>query len=263
MATINSGSRFTFANQLSDEFGVFMVTSLGSDSSTGADETRSIVTSKTHYKDTFNLHYLTEDNPLEFERVIIKMDESFINAHEERVLKKWLLKNKREWFQVVQDDLFDIFYYGVITKVEKIDVGGYTGGLKFYFVADSSHAWSSLNKHDYKSTTELNESITLEFDYDEYVLYPQIIIKSLSSTPQTIVIKNNTTNETISIKECTLNEEILVDCKEDRIKSSNNRVLIDSWNRHMISMVEGKNDITLNGNFELEIRYRLPIRVGA
>lgn len=262
MATIN-GVRFIFADKVSDEFGVFMVTSLGSTNSTSADESRTLITSKTHYRDTFNLHYVNDDKPLEFERIIVKSDGTYINAFEERALKKWLLKNRREWFQVHQDDMFDVYYYVVITKAEKIDVGAYNGGMKLYFEADSSHAWGNLNKLNYICTNTCDKSIALNLDYDDYVLYPQLVIKSLSPTPQTISIENNTTGETLSIGECSLNEEILIDCKEDQIESSTNRVLIDKWNRHMVSMIDGINNFVLNGNFELEIRYRLPIRVGA
>lgn len=261
--TINDGIRFVFDNCSSDEMGVMMVNSIGSTSMSGGDEKTNIITSKSPFKETHDLHYVSYDEPLQFTIILLKTDETYINADDERRIKKWLCKKTWGWLQIDQDDLSDVFYQVLIHSPEKINIGAYSGGLQFTVQSNCHHAWSRLYKKVYKTASgTLNVNLNFNFDYDEYILYPQLSIKSLSPTAQNITIKNNTTNETLSISGCTLNEEILIDCKTDQLKSSTNRVLLNDWNKNMVSMIEGVNNINLTGNFQVEISYRLPIRVG-
>lgn len=260
MASLNNVIRLCFANRWSDEFGLFVVSSLGSDSFASGDEKRSLVVTKSIYKETFDLHYVNDDTPLEFAFILVKSDGNYIDNNEERQIKKWLLKNKREWLYVEQDDMLSTYYYGIITQVEKININSYTGGYKIYFTCDSSHAWSGLNKKDYTCDTTLSKNIKFDFDYDDYLLYPQLTIKAIDNG--NISIENATTNTEVNINNCVANEIIYLDCRNDKIKSSTNRVLIDDWNKNTISFKEGNNNLILTGNFNLSIEYRLPIRIG-
>ena len=260
--TINEGVKFIFDGQYSDQYGVEIASALGSTSRSSSAENRNIITTKNSFSNLFNFHGVTYDSPLQFDIIIYNTDGTWIDAYKERHLKKWLLKNKRCWLQIEQDDLSDIEYYVVANSIEVIDVGTYSGGMKISFSCDSPWAWSGLKKKTY---TTIDGTLTFNFnsvvDFDEYILYPQLTI--VSNAIQTIKIKNNTTSETIEISDCTVGEIIYLDCNSDKIKNSNNAVMLDRWiGKQTIGFIEGLNSISLTGDFSMTVQYRLPIRVG-
>ena len=251
--------RILFANETSDSYGTFRgyIGSVNEDSN---DEEASLVTTTNSFKDTWDFHYKNKVNPLQFTITLIKSDGTYFDSHEERALKKWLVKEKREWLQIDQDDLGDIMFYCHLINPRKVNVGANTCGLEVTCVCDCGHAWSGLNKKTYNSVTSLNFSFNSVVDFDDYIIYPSIKITINGGT--TVSIKNNTSNETLTIGDCSVGEVIEIDCGKDKLKSSTNRVLLSNWNKQMLSIVEGINSFTLTGNFSVDIMYRLPIRVG-
>lgn len=264
MATRNDAINLIFAGESSSERGYFIASSVGSTSFTSGDENRNLVTSKSIFKDTFDLHYVNDDSPLEFDFILVKVDEDnrYIDANDERYLKKWLLKNKREWLFFEQDDLYDTGYFCIINTIEKVDVSTYTAAYRCHVICDSSHAWTSLKKKNYTCVDTLTFNFNSSVDYDDYILYPSLTIKPTSITAETITIKNNTTDETITLDNCIDTETIFLDCKTDKIKSSSGRIMLTDWNKKTIGFQEGNNSVSLTGNFTMEMNYRLPVRVG-
>jgi hypothetical protein len=263
MATLNNAIDFIFAEEASIEHGYYIVSSVGSTTFTSGDESRSLVTTKSPFKEIFDLHYVNDDSPLEFDFIVVKSDEinRYIDANDERILKKWLLKKKREWLQFDQEDLADTNYYVIISKIEKVDIATYTAAYKCHCICDCSHAWSNLRKKNYTSSGTYNFSLNSVVDYDEYIIYPKLIISPTQNG--TVKIKNNTTNEEIAINNCVTTEQILLDCLTDKIQSSNGRIIISDWNKQTLGIKEGLNSFSLTGNFNLSMQYRLPVRVGA
>ena len=251
--------RILFANDVSDSYGVFKgyITSINEDSN---DEESTLITTTNSFKDTWDFHYKNKSNPLQFTITLIKSDGTYFDSYEERAIKKWLVKEKREWLQIDQDDLSNVFFYCHIINPRKVNVSAMTAGLEFTCVCDSGFAWSDLKKKMYTSSGNLNFNINSVVDFDNYIIYPKLKITVNSGTA--ISIKNNTTNEVLSISGCTTGEIIEIDCEKDKLKSSTNRILLSSWNKQMLSIIEGLNLFTLTGNFSVEIMYRLPMRVG-
>lgn len=256
--TIN-GMRFLFADQTSDEFGVILC-DIGSINTDSNDEASNLITTTNPFKDSWDFHYKNKSEPLQFTITIAKTDGTYFDAFEERFIKKWLCKGKREWLQIDQNDLNNVFYYCHLINPKKVDVGRRNAGLQFSVVCDCGYAWTELNKKNYSSTTTYSFNFNGTFDFDNYVLYPTLILTSLSNG--NIGIKNITTNEEIIVNNCTTSEVIYLNCKTDKIKSSNGRVLIDNWNKKTISLKEGNNQIVMSGNFTMQMQYRLPVRVG-
>jgi len=257
--TINE-TRFILDGESSTKHGVMMVNAFGSSSKTGGSEIRTIITTQNPFKNVFDLHYVRYDEPLEFDFILAKTDHTLFDAYDERRIKKWICKNKYTWLQVDQPDLVGIMYRGIVTKVEALDVGGCTGSLKCTFQCDSPNAWTTLRSKTYTCNGDLNFKLNITTDFNEHIVYPQLAIKSLANG--TVSIMNSTTNETVIFNNCTSGEEIFLDCNSDLVKSSTERVLIDQWNCRTLSIVDGNNNFTLTGNFTLEIKYRLPVRIG-
>lgn len=261
MSSINDGINFIYANRCSDEYEVQLYTSIDSTTRSSSGERRTLVTSKNAYKNTTDLHGVKYDEPLVFDLIIGNSDGTFIDAYKERELKKWLLKNNRNWLQIDQDDIASISYHCIATEAQLIDVGAYTGALLVTFQCDSPNAYSSLYKKSYTTSSgTLTFNLNNNTDYDDYILCPKVIIKPSSNG--NISIKNNTTNKTITINNCVTTETITLDSKNDIIESSNSRILIDKWNKNFLELISGINNITLTGNFLLQLEYRLPIRIG-
>jgi hypothetical protein len=259
--TINDGIRFVYANQMSDEFGVGIASSFGSTSRSGNSENRNMLTSKNNFSNHFNIHGITYDNPVVFDLIIYNLDNTYIDAEKERMLKKWLLKNNYNWLQIDQDNLGGIEYFCIGQTIDLIDVGTYSGGLRCQFLCDSPWAWSDLKKKIYTTVSNtLSFSLNTSLDFDEYLVSPTLQIKALGNG--NIKIQNITTNETIEVLNCITNEQIIIECSSDKVSSTNTSI-INRWNKNTISITEGKNDFLLTGNFAVTISYRLPIRVGA
>lgn len=257
--TIN-GYRFIFANHSSDEFGVFKCT-IGSQTNETNDETTNLRLSKNPFKETWDFHGLEYTEPLKFKLTIAKQNGDFINSDEQRELKKWLCKDSFNWLQVEQDDMNNIYYFCILNNPRPVDIGSMTGGYEFDCTCNAPYAFSGLYKKKYTTT---NGALTFNFnvfsDYDNYILYPMIAI--MPTANGNVQIKNNTTNQMVAIENCITSETIKMDCKNDIIESSNGRILIDKWNKKFLYFVEGKNKLTLTGNFALHIEYRMPIRIG-
>ncbi len=255
--TINDGFRFIYANQSSDEFGVFKgAFGNGTDN---IDEATGLITSKTMFQEKWSFHGIEKNEPLKFKLTIAKSDGTYFDAYEERAIKKWLCKKKRHWLYIDQDDLANIGYYCILLNPQKVSVGLKSAGISFDVICDSNHAWSDLQKQ-----RRLSSDGTFQFiyhsDFDEEVLTPVFTITPLSDG--TIKIKNRTTGKEVSIDHCITTETITMDCENEIMVSSSGRVLIGNWNKRFLQIIEGVNMIELTGDFVLDMEYRLPVRIG-
>lgn len=256
--TIN-GSEFIFDGSSSDEYGV-VLGYIGSPNIDSKEEETNIITSKSLFKDRWDLHFVEDATPLQFKITVVRNDAELIDSNMQRALKKWLCKKKRAWLQIIQDDLSNVYYRCLITNPKPNNINGKTYGYDFDIICDSGHAWSELKSKPYTCNGTLNINMNFTFDYDEYILYPILIISPLEDTVVEII--NNTTNQVVEFGYLFADETVVLDCESDRVSSSSGRVLINTWNKKNLGLIEGKNSITLNGNFRLDIKYRLPIRVG-
>jgi len=254
--------RFVYADQSSLDFDIWGFVTIGNQRGQSNDEETNPNMTKSAFRDTWNFHGLEYVNPLSFDLTICKANGKYIDANEQRIYKKWLCKNKMNWLSIYQDDISDVHYNCVITNPRTTDIGNMTAGMNFTVTCDSPYPWSGLKSKEYKTVDGiLNFDFNHISDFDDYILYPVLIIDP--TVNGNISIKNNTTNKTVVINNCVTTETIIIDCKNDKIKSSNGRLLLDSWNKEFFEIVEGLNNITLTGNFDLTMEYRLPIRVGA
>lgn len=256
--TINE-SKFIYANESSEKYDVMLCSIESVNTETNDDET-TIISSTTPFKQTWDFHGLQKASPLSFQITIAKKQGGYLDSNEQRALKKWLCKPNFNWLQVVQSDLGNTFYYCIITNPRPVSIGSMTGGFTFTVTCNSTCAYSRVYKKDYVSSGTLNFTQNMNFDYDEYTLYPQVKITPTANG--IITLKNNTTNTTVTISNCVATEVILMDGNLDMIESSNGRVLLDSWTKNFLCFIEGKNDISITGKCKVEISYRLPIRVG-
>lgn len=257
--TKNKFCNMVYGGQSTEEFNSIVCDwqNINTDSN---DEASELIVSTTPFINTWHLHDVQKTEQLTFPITICDKDGEYIDAEKERCLKKWLMKNRMDWLSFDQDDLYDTFYKCVFINPVKNSVGKMTGSITFTAVCDSGTAWTGLRTRSYSCVDNSSFTFVLSSDYQEYELYP--IIKITPTENGNISIINNTTNKTLTINNCVTTETITIECDRNRIYSSNNRVILDDWNKVYFSLVEGKNNVALTGNFVMRIEYRLPIRVG-
>lgn len=253
-------TRMLYADGCTDEFGLILC-NIGSIDETSNDEETEIITAKTALKEVFDLLYVEDTAPLKFRITLAKENGTYIDADEERAIKKWLCKKKRYPLQIDQDDLYDTYYNSVINNPRKVNVARYNCGISFDVTCDCGHAWSGKK---IKSYTTVGGTLTFNFnnitDYDEYILQPFLTISP--TVNGTISIKNNTTNVTTTITNCVTTEILKLDCARDYGESSTGVIILDRWNKNVLEFASGLNSITLTGNFKMDMEYKLPVRVG-
>ena len=253
-------TRLLYAGESSDTYGGLKCT-IESNNSDSNDEQTSLKISKIPYKKRFDYHYLDYSDPLIFKLTIANKDGTYIDANKERMLKKWLCKENRNWLNFDQIDAADKYFYCVIHNPRKISAGNLTIAIEFDVECDAGFAWSKLYQRTYTTSSgTLNFKFFNTVDFDGYLLSPIFIITPLVNG--TIKIKNNTTGDEMIINNCVTTEVITMDNETERFNSNNGRVLLDDWNKVVIDFLEGINDITLTGNFSLQLEYRLPMRIG-
>lgn len=251
--------KFLYANESSDFYGVFLC-SIGSVNTDTNDEESNLILSTTPYKDTWDFHGMEKVAPLQFNITIAKCDGTFFDAFEMIQIRKWLCKNNLNWLQVDQSDISDAYYFCSMTNPRPVDVGRRNAGLEFTVTCNSPYAWTKLYDKTYTSTTTKQLQINIFSGFDEYAIRPILTIKP--KVAGNISIKNITTNKILTFNDCKSNEIITLDCRNYKMKSSLGRVLLDSWNKNILELIDGVNDIVLTGNFTFQIQYRIPKRIG-
>lgn len=262
MSTIQKYN-FIFNGKSSEEFGVMMCTFSSSSPSSSNDEETEINIVKMYGSDIFHIIDIDYNNPLKFSICLCNTDGSFIDAYEQRALKKWLCRTDGyHWLSVDQDDLYNIRYKCKISFSEMEHIASMNGGMYFNVQCDSPFAHSLEQNKTYtcySNTTTFNFNYNSDFEESDKPYYPSLVITS--ATTGTIQITNNTTNETIKFTDC-VNGEVITISDDGTPTTSADRVIIDHWNYGDLYFINGNNSITISGNCTLKIIYSYPIRVG-
>jgi hypothetical protein len=253
------GMDFIYSGESSQEYGVKLgfINSMDRGSN---EEPVNIIFTKNLFKEEQNFHGAYPSEPLSFKITVFNEDGSMIDADKQEDIKCWLCRNEFGWLSIDQDDLMNKFFYCIINTINGEDVGMQNAGFTFQVTNISPWAYSEIKTKTYTSTTTLTDKFYNSAKFYKYILYPQLTLTANSSG--NISIKNNTTNKTMIINNCLSSEKIYIDCKNDKIDSSTNRILLDDFNKTFIGFVKGSNSITLTGNFTMLMQYRIPVRIG-
>ena len=252
---------FIFDEKSSDMFGVIMVDF--DTPSASNDEETSLLTGKSPSSDKWDLYGTEYSSPLTSSITICKSDNTYIDSYEQRALKKWLCKNRYSWLQVGQDDLGEIWYRCILNNPQFENVGRMNAGMKLNMTCDAPYAWSQEYTKTYTvSSSTGNFSFNHISDFDEDILCPLVTITSDINGTIEIINKSDDSRK-ITLENCVVGEVITLDGIRDKVSSSNGRVVINSWNKKFLELIDGVNNLNINGNCTVKLTYRLPRRVGA
>lgn len=253
------GSNFKFGNKSSEEYGVILV-KFDTANSDSTDESTTIVTTKNTRNRKFDLHGVVMDTPLTFEITVSKANNKYFDMQDEEKIKKWLCKKSWDFLSIKNDNMMDVAYCCILNNPKRIKIAENIAGLSFSVTCNSNVAWGKLHKTSYNCNGTLSFRFYYDSKFQDELLHPVLIIKPTASG--NISIKNNSTNKLMTLNNCINGEVVTFDCESENFESSNGRNLLSNWNETFISMIDGNNNITLTGKFNLTIEYRLPVRIG-
>jgi len=255
------GMNFVYDGVSSDIYDVIMVDFESPTPSN--DEETSLLTGKSTSGDRWDLYGVEYASPLTSSITIINNDSTYIDTEKQVALKKWLCKNRYGWFQVEQEDMADIYYRCIFNNPKIYNLGRRNAGLIFTMTCDAPYAWSAEFNRKF-SVLESTGTFTFNHtsDFDEYILRPVVTITS-NTNGSIEIINTSDHSRTVKVDNCVVGEVITIDGLNDKISSSNGRVVINSWNKNFLELIEGKNNLSIKGKCSVNLSYRLPRRVGA
>lgn len=184
----------------------------------------------------------------------------FITERELAFIMRWLVRKEYKNLSFKQEGYEDIYYHCQL-NVEKYEISGQCAGLIITAVCDAPFGWSETRHTTISSST--TKAVNLYDNSDEIgVIYPSVII--VSNAAQTITIFNNATGSYIEIKNCVAGEQITMSHMQITSSEYHNKhkTLYKDFNWKWLSIgntfTDRSNQITVNGNCEVEMNWRVP-----
>lgn len=258
------GTDFLWDNQFSQSYGLKIV-SINGNSTSDVDAGSSVeVFSDAVYRSPTRFYYgaaqsqvLTFDIEVASEKPIIAINRSKI--------EKWLFGRINPCkLQIVQPDLQTVYFYGYLLEPKALYIGNQCHGFSFKMECDAPWAWQISKSYTYRDVKALwkfyNDSDNTDYTYP--LLEIQIGSRIIGNGDFSIVNHNDGGREFL-IKGLTANEKVTVDCRLQKIVSSKNRLLSESFNKKFFRLVSGINLIKIVGDAEyIRLTYSNARKVG-
>lgn len=282
------GCKFTFDGISCEEYEL-MIYNIGKDSQ---DETKFAHT-VTVQEERVGNHWrplffgVTYENKLECEMVFgVNQeridDHQFMSRQEMAKISSWLAGHQEyKWLEIEQDDLTDIRYKCMVTKLEAVEYGGLPWGFRATFTCDGPYAYMLPRDYVY----EVNGELDIEFDNlsDHNGLYSPLMIISATSviltddgdrvltdeddkvliTGGTFSVENRDTNSVMRFSNIPEHiSYIRIDNEHCVITSNTNDNLYKCFNFSFLRLKRGKNMLHFSGYGVVTIRCEFPVSVG-
>ena len=192
-----------------------------------------------------------------------------ISERELAFLMRWLVRKEFRELQFIQEG-YENIYYNCQINVQKYEVAGECYGLTLTVICDAPWGWSEQMTSTISSST--STTMQLYDSSDEIgVVYPSIEIISKSS--QDISISNKMNGIKMLIRNCVANEQIDIrdkiitssECYESSVGTGyagNHSTLYDDFNWKWFAIGNTfnnrVNEITVNGNCDIKLSWRVP-----
>ena len=213
----------------------------------------------------------THDVPLEFEFIVGSC--SSRTAVDFNSINKWLLgKSSYKKLQIVQSDLYNIYWNVIFTDAVPLYVGNLLYAIKYTAHCDSGFAWSLPETFYYTTslsyTSQNIGNIFLDSAIDEYI-YP-IINVSMNNLGGDIWLSNLKDLDafgawrTVGFLNLQAYETFYIDNQNKIITSSlNNFKYSRLWDGRWFRLINGINTLHLIGNISsISVEYQVAKKVG-
>lgn len=167
--------------------------------------------------------------------------------------------------QIYLDEVDELYYFNVrVNKSSYYKIGNSVTAIILSMECDSQFAWSKEYKYIYEVSKDKNLVFFNTSDDLENYLLPFITIKAKSSI-DVLNITNIMDNDwKTTIKNVSKDEIITMDSKNQIIKSSKSGrpYMLDDFNLHFIRFCNGKNELTVDTDCTIMLKFRFPRKVG-
>lgn len=188
-------------------------------------------------------------------------EDMYFSQYEERQIAKWLLqRDGYHWFSFIQSENEEDILYNVNITMHPRQIGGRTIGFDLVVTSDSSFGYTPLITK--KAIINPNKPLVFYIDTDtKNYLLPVTYITGNGDFY--ICNENDSTTRHCEFKNMNASTSVMMDSENEIIPG----ILPDNFNWTFLRLVDGKNTIIvapiniengtpLDGDIELEIKYR-------
>lgn len=256
---------FTFNKVNNENYGV-ICTSLSMKSGVETVSDGSVTelnTAKSPLNNKWYVYDTEYSEPIQFKIQLINNDFSDMTVDKRRAITKWLcLRNEYSWLSIDKEG-YEGINYNVIISNPNVIMYGRAIGMEFTVTCDSSFGYSDIIRKSF-NITNANQTINIVSNSDEMdYIYPKMQI-TMNSTGNFSIVNNHDNLYKLSLENLTINEVITLDnenCIINTSLPSHMNLMID-FNKHWLRLVNGENELMINGNCQIELEYREIRKVG-
>lgn len=258
------GTDFLWDNQFSQSYGLKIV-SINGNSTADVDAGSSVeVFSDAVYRSPTRYYYgAAQSQVLTFEMEVAS--ESPIIAINRSKIEKWLFGRINPCkLQIVQPDLQTVYFYGYLLDPKALYIGNHCYGFKFTMECDAPWAWQISKTYAYTDMKKpwkfYNDSDNTDYTYP---LMEIQIGKTILGNGDLSIVNHNDGGREFLLKGLHANEKITVDCRLQKIISSEKRLLSEFFNKKFFRLVSGINLIQIAGDAQcVRLTYSNARKVG-
>lgn len=167
-----------------------------------------------------------------------------------KIQKAYFSSKNYKRFQIVQNDLMDIYFDALLLDPKVTKVGNETKGISFIVSCSSPFAWHFPKTRSYTyAGAVIDENIIFnnESDDAESYLYPNLTIIMNSSGGDVTITNSDDGSRVFEFTSLSADENIIVDCYRQTIKSSTGLRRINNFNKKYLRFVNGLNHLRVQG----------------
>ncbi|MNX70414.1 Phage tail protein [compost metagenome] len=211
--------------------------------------TRSI--NETKVKGRYNPYF----QGLEYEPITLKLTFAFEDSWDDkriREVKRWLIQDyyKPLWFNESPDE---IYYCIMVDEARHLHNGLKQGYITITMRCDGPFTYSPINLS--KNFKVIDSQVTEIENLGDVICKPEIFIKKVGNGDISIINQTNG-DKVFEFKNLLDGETVYVDCENEYIETNlMNTYRYNNFNNQYISMVVGRNTLTLQGSAEIQFRY--------
>lgn len=192
-------------------------------------------------------------------------DNPYFTEHECReVLRQLTGFRGYKLMQILLEEPDELYYFNVrVQRASYRKVNGKVVGIILAMECDSQFAWSKEYEYTYHVSPDKNLIfVNISDDLNNYLL-PHVTIIPNSNIANLEITNLTDNNWTSSIKNISSNEVITMDSKNQTLQSSKSgRIILNDFNLHFIRFVSGKNELSVNAECTIVLKFRVPRKVG-
>lgn len=277
------GKSFTYNNKNSDDFDLVLCTMEPIDEVPMGLQREIIKGNITSNRPVANHYNVKYSDVLAFEITFLKRNKERFNRTDIREINAWLTSPKHPCLLHILDfdDMVDEYvdYFGCFTEVSSSYASGVIT-LTYIFTCNAPYGWSKEYTYDYTCKDSTSFICYNSSDELQEFIYPFITVTATAKS--SIVITNETEIEDFKLTFPNNDLPLYIDSKNHKIYQiiGSKEVLVTlsdlGWDADTLSsvsdgskaiywfrLVPGQNKISVTGNCNISLSYRVPRKVGA